>query len=101
MVAAFPTIRSPFPRKARIMAGFSPWLSPPAIRREIDGNEGVIADATCGVPTWGGIQDRKTVGTCRGTSGIARRCETACNEGVIADMPRHVPTWGGIQDRKL
>ena len=32
----------------------------------------------------------KTVGTCRGTSETARRCEMACNEGVIADMPHVV-----------
>ena len=48
----------------------------------------------------GGIQDQKTVGTCRGTSGTARRCETACNEGVITDMPRHVPTVGRRLEKK-
>ena len=50
----------------------------------------VLSRAPHVAPTWGGIQDRKTVGTCRGTSGTARRCETACNEGVIADMPHVV-----------
>ena len=56
---------------------------------------GDITDTPWHVPTRDNATPSKSVGTCRGTSGTARRCNIAGNKGVIADMPRHVPTRDG------